>query len=203
MKAVSLAFVAAASFATAGCATGAMTSDMEFSRRIDSALSELVGDCGAAFASDQRNYRDLYGPPICREQRRRPNYRDEVRYDAAGGIGYFGAVGSCGSTIGGVSAKFFDAALTEYMRREGFYEADVNYILTCGKAECNGVSHCDGAPSRRDFYRPSDRLRVIAAFGDRNYPRVHWLGVEQDLEDHPCADPERSVGCFPPGQPHY
>lgn len=198
-SAVLMAFALAA----LGCASSRPGEKLELTERIDRALDEIIGSCGVAFAGDQRNFRELYGMPICREQRLGPSYRDALRYDAAGGIGYQSTSGSCGSTIGGVNAKSFDAALTEYMSREGFYEAAVIYVTVCSKSVCNGESLCNSSSSRREFYRPSDKLRVIAVFGDRNYPRVHRLGVEQGLEDHSCADPERSAGCFPPGMPRY
>jgi len=187
-------------YATAGCALSRPEPEIGLTERIEIALDDLGGFPDAAPNGVERNFRDLYGLPVCREERLSKSYREMLSYDARAGIGYLNGGNWLVAQIGGVSSKEFDAAMTEVMGRKGFMEADAIYTLTCARKSCNGIPYCEGMASYRNFYRPADKLRVRAEFGARNYPRVHTLAIQRNAADHECAVLDRPQSCFPPGQ---
>ena len=185
--------------AAAGCATSAPKTDITTEARIERALSEISGACGASFAETTRAFRKVYGLPACRENRlSKTAYREDFAWDAAGALGFRGGDKWCAASIG-ARRKDFDRSLSAVMAREGFMEADAFYILVCHFAYCNGDRYCSGA-RYRDFYRASDGLRIIAYFGTRDYPNAHSLITDANAEDHACADVQRAHHCYPPSE---
>ena len=192
-----LAFSAAAFLNS--CSTVSSGGDASLTERIANAVNEAEANCGGAFISTARSYRETYGLPFCREQYRSEWFRDALPHDAASGISYERTDAKCSATFRAGGARRFNAALTEAMAGAGFVETGEIIIVQCVHGTCNGRFVCDDVEEYRHFYRRADNIAVTASYGSKNYPDVAKITVAPADDDHICAGPDAESACFAPG----